>query len=91
MAMKDVKPGVEEIEQVDPWSIKKTVNLPRGGRNEATSVFVRLNNQGFQVPRGKPVEVPAPIAERLEILLRAEDDQYNFLKGLDDQNVPISD
>lgn len=44
----------------------KTVFLPRASETEQQFEFVCVNGKAYQVPRGKPVEVPLAVAEVLE-------------------------
>ena len=64
---------VEAAEPVetDPWKIMVDVKLPRAGANEEKSVFFSLNHYTCQIPRGKVVPVPKPIAERVKLYLEA--------------------
>ena len=48
------------------FAVMKTITLPRAGGTEQQSVFVCVNGHTFQVPRGRAVEVPAPVYEVLE-------------------------
>lgn len=55
------------------WNEKRTVFLPRAMGREQKFLLVGVNGRRYQVPRGKPVEVPLPLAERIEIMLDAEE------------------
>lgn len=44
----------------------KTVFLPRASETEQQFEFVCINGKAYQVPRGKPVDVPLAVAEVLE-------------------------
>lgn len=44
----------------------RTVFLPRASETEQQFEFVCVNGKAYQVPRGRPVEVPAAVAEVLE-------------------------
>ena len=48
------------------FAVMKTITLPRAGGTEQQAEFVCVNGRTFQVPRGKAVEVPAPVYEVLE-------------------------
>ena len=48
------------------FAVMKAITLPRAGGTEQQSEFVCVNGRTFQVPRGKAVEVPAPVYEVLE-------------------------
>lgn len=48
----------------DPWSIMRTVTLPRHGANEEPLQWVSVNDRQMTVPRdGRPHEVPLPVYE----------------------------
>lgn len=57
----------------DAWERKRTVFLPRAMGREQKFLLVGVNGRRYQVPRGKPVEVPEPLAERIDIMLKAEE------------------
>ena len=44
----------------------KSIFLPRASETEQQFEFVCINGKAYQVPRGKPVEVPLAVAEVLE-------------------------
>ena len=54
------------IAMENAFTVMKTITLPRAGGTEQQSEFVCVNGRTFQVPRGKAVEVPAPVYEVLE-------------------------
>ena len=54
------------IAMENAFAVIKTITLPRAGGTEQQSEFVCVNGRTFQVPRGKAVEVPAPVYEVLE-------------------------
>ena len=55
-----------KTEVQDVWKQTKEVMLPRAQENEQKFEFVCVNGRTFQVPKGKRVEVPLPVAEVLE-------------------------
>ena len=55
-----------KTEVQDVWKQTKEVLLPRAQENEQKFEFVCVNGRTFQVPKGKRVEVPLPVAEVLE-------------------------
>lgn len=57
----------------DAWERKRTVFLPRAMGREQKFLLVGVNGRRYQVPRGKPVEVPEPLAERIDIMMEAEE------------------
>ncbi len=44
----------------------RTVTLPRASGTEQQFSFVCVNGRAYQVPRGKPVDVPEEVFEALE-------------------------
>lgn len=60
------------------WEEKRTIFLPRGAAKEQNYVLVGVNGRRYQVPRGKQVEVPLPLYERLVIMQEAEDRAYEL-------------
>lgn len=54
----------------------KTVFLPRASETEQQFEFVCVNGKAYQVPRGKPVEVPTAVAEVLEHAQMQETDLF---------------
>ena len=54
------------IAMENAFAVMKTITLPRAGGTEQQSEFVCVNGRTCQVPRGKAVEVPAPVYEVLE-------------------------
>lgn len=62
--MSTAKQEVQEVQDV--WKKTKEVLLPRAQENEQKFEFVCVNGRTFQVPKGKRVEVPLPVAEVIE-------------------------
>lgn len=85
------QPVAEVIEQpaeTDPWKVKKTILLPRARAGEQKHVLVGVNGQQWQVPRGKPVEVPEPIYERLMIMLEGEMAAQAYMEQIPSESAP---
>ena len=55
-----------EAKDIEAKAETKTVFLPRASETEQQFEFVCINGKAYQVPRGKPVEVPLAVAEVLE-------------------------
>ena len=66
MATEKTAAAAVQANQEDVWDVMKTIYLPRGQGNEEQSRFVAVNGRTFQVPKGKRVEVPLPVAEVIE-------------------------
>jgi hypothetical protein len=58
------------------WKEMQTIILPRARGGEQNFVLVGVNGQQWKVPRGKAVEVPMPLYERLQIMLDQEEMAY---------------
>lgn len=56
----------------DPWKETRTLFVPRGGNGEQKHIYVSINGKGWKVPRGRSVEMPLPVYERLVIMLERD-------------------
>ena len=67
------------------WSETAEVRLPKAPKTEQNFQFVGVNGRTFQVPKGKTVTVPAPVAEVLArseaARLEAEDYESGLSEG----------
>lgn len=54
------------------WEEKRNIILPKAPKGEEPYVYVCINGHSFQVPRGKPVDVPLPVYDRLMIAQEAQ-------------------
>ena len=63
---KDIEAKDIEAKDIEAKAETKTVFLPRASETEQQFEFVCINGKAYQVPRGKPVEVPLAVAEVLE-------------------------
>lgn len=64
--VKESKAKDIEAKDIEEKAETKTVFLPRASETEQQFEFVCINGKAYQVPRGKPVEVPLAVAEVLE-------------------------
>lgn len=64
--VKESKAKDIEAKDIEAKAETKTVFLPRASETEQQFEFVCINGKAYQVPRGKPVEVPLAVAEVLE-------------------------
>ena len=86
MAKTNTEPEVVEVAQAtDPWKETRTTFLPRGSTREQNFILVGVNGKRYQVPRGKSIEVPLPIYERLMIMQEAEAKAYDLRKAVQDE------
>lgn len=58
--------ATEKKTEIDAWAQTREIFLERGQMTEEQSQFVCVNGRTFQVPKGKPVQVPLPVYEVLE-------------------------
>ena len=65
------------------WLEQAEVSLPRAEKGEEAYVYVSINERTFQVPKGRKVNVPLPIKERLDIMLAAQLKAEAFAADLD--------
>lgn len=72
-------------EQGTEWSETRTIFLPRGTAREQNFILVGVNGKRYQVPRGKSIEVPLPIYERLMIMQEAQEKAYELRKAVQDE------
>lgn len=69
----------------DAWEQKRTITLPRAPMHEQNFVLVGVNGKRYQVPRGKQVEVPLPLYERLVFMMEQEDRAYQLRRRVEDE------
>ena len=62
-------PAEETPKQVNPWNERREVYIPRV--NGMTSKLVVVNGRSFNVPCGRMVAVPLPVAEVIEHSIEA--------------------
>ncbi len=66
------------------WNEMVEVRLPKAPKTEQNFQFVGVNGKTFQVPRGKSVKVPKPVAQVLanaEAAKTAAEEYENGLAG----------
>lgn len=56
----------------DAWSKMKTLFVPPGANGEQKYYYVCVNGKGWKIPRGRMVEMPEPIYERMVIMLERD-------------------
>lgn len=77
-----VIPAAEAAPVTDDWKIMKSVHLPRAAQGEDKFLFVGVNGRNMQVPKGKMVEVPLPIYERIQIMLDMQDEDAEYRESI---------
>lgn len=63
----------------------KSIFLPRASETEQQFEFVCINGKAYQVPRGKPVEVPLAVAEVLEHAQMQETELFERVNEMQQQ------
>lgn len=66
--------------ETDVWAQTREIFLERGQMTEEQSQFVCVNGRTFQVPKGKPVQVPLPVYEVLENSRRMREEAFQRAK-----------
>ena len=69
----------------DAWEQKRSIMLARAPMHEQNFVLVGVNGKRYQVPRGKMVEVPLPLYERLVIMQEQEERAYQLRRRVEDE------
>lgn len=64
--------AAEEAAVVDPMKVLVTRVVPYAPRGEQQSLWACLNGKAYNIPRGKPVELPQPVWEIIDSMLAAE-------------------
>lgn len=68
--------AAEKKIETDAWAQTREIFLERGQMTEEQSQFVCVNGRTFQVPKGKPVQVPLPVYEVLENSRRMREEAF---------------
>lgn len=77
-----------EVAVSDPWKEMRTIFLPRAMAGQQKHVVVGVNGRRYQVPRGKSVEVPLPLFERLQLMLDAEEALHAYMETIPNEAAP---
>ena len=80
--MAEVKTTKQAEEPTKQAEETKSVFLPRASETEQQFEFVCVNGRAYQVPRGKPVEVPVAVAEVLEHAQMQETELFERVNAL---------
>ena len=63
----------------NPWDVTvKGVVIPRGVAGSDPYMYIGVNGVNYQVPRGKPVDIPLPLYDRWLIAKRADDAEAEY-------------
>ena len=73
----------------DPWQEMRPVFLSRPIGGEQKHVVVGVNGRLYKVPRGKQVDVPLPLYERLMIMLENEAAAQAYRDKLPKDAAPV--
>lgn len=82
------KPEEGTAVKTDPWKTMCTIYLPRAMAGQQKHVVVGVNGRRYQVPRGKSVEVPLPLYERLQLMLEAEERTMKYMETIPNEAAP---
>ena len=69
---------------VDPMQERETMYVPRLPVGEQQNIYVNINGKGFNIPRGKNVDMPRPVADIIKRALKAE---QRYDEGVRDASV----
>lgn len=83
--VKESKAKDIEAKDIEAKAETKTVFLPRASETEQQFEFVCINGKAYQVPRGKPVEVPLAVAEVLEHAQMQETELFERVNEMQQQ------
>lgn len=72
--------AAEKKTETDVWAQTREIFLERGQTTEEQSQFACVNGRTFQVPKGKPVQVPLPVYEVLENSRRMREEAFQRAK-----------
>lgn len=86
----ETEAATPEIKATDPWKEMRTIFLERARGAEQNFVLVGVNGQQWKVPRGKMVEVPLPLWERLTIMQEREQKAYEARQRVNDEALEAS-
>lgn len=74
-----------KAEETAQKAATKSIFLPRASETEQQFEFVCVNGKAYQVPRGKPVEVPLAVAEVLEHAQMQEAELFQRISTMEQQ------
>lgn len=89
MATVKVQPEAIEAQPapVDPWTVMRMVYILPEGYGETKTLFFSVNNWEKYLKVGEPVEVPEPIAKRVDIYNDAIKARQKMYKNLRDETA----
>lgn len=68
---------------VDTWDvIVDGVTIFPAQRGEANYIYVGVNGIQYQIPRGKPQNIPAPLYDRYLIWRKAEEEAVSMIESI---------
>lgn len=67
------------------WDEMVEVRLPKAPKTEQNFQFVGVNGRAFQVPKGKSVMVPKPVAEVIANSEKARQEAEDYESDLNEQ------
>lgn len=72
---------------VDPWSVMRTVYILPEGYGEIKTLFFSVNDHEMNLKVGEAIEVPEPIAKRVDIYNKAIKARQKMYKSLRDETA----
>ncbi|MGN1369216.1 MAG: hypothetical protein ACI4WX_10130 [Aristaeellaceae bacterium] len=79
-----------EPAQSSEWEESREIFLPYATKGEEQFVFVSVNGRKYQVPRGRTVNLPLPLYERIQIMLEAEAKAVKYTESLPNEAFPTN-
>lgn len=64
----------------DPMKELVSYHIPRMSGEDPT-VWVAINGKAWQIPRGKTVQIPKPVADRLDAVQRLRDEAAEYAEN----------
>lgn len=68
-------------QEYDPWKETRQVYIPKMSRGEQDTQEVGVNNKTYFVPKNKWVDVPEPVAQVVDEMLRAREAMEKHAKA----------
>lgn len=75
---------VKEEKFADPMQERVTKYVPKLPANEQQNIYVNINGKGYNIPRGKNVDMPLPVWKIIDRALKAEE---KYDEGVRDASV----
>ena len=83
----DIEPIKTATAPIDPWSLRRVVYILPEGYGETKTMYFSVNDHEMWLKVGEPVEVPEPIAKRVDIYNDAIKARQKMYKSLRDETA----